>query len=99
MEETMQKLFKTEDWWSVWIGLFVFVVSLFTMAGADLLGWGVKTNVWMNLGKAMGVISANYAGMAGVVGLILTFLFMLVITSVGAKGLGFDLKNTGPPLP
>lgn len=89
----MQKLFKTEDWWSVWIGLFVFVVSLFTMAGADLLGWGVKTNTWMNLSKAVGVTSANYEGMSGVVGLILTFLFMLVITSVGAKGLGFDLKK------
>jgi len=89
----MQKLFKTEDWWSVWIGLFVFVVSLFTMAGADLLGWGVKTNVWMDLSKAVGITSANYAGMSGVVGLLLTFVFMLVVTTVGAKGLGFDLKK------
>lgn len=89
----MQKLFKTEDWWSVWIGLFVFVVSLFTMAGVDLLGWGVKTNVWMDLSKAIGVTSANYEGMPGVVGLILTFLFMLIITSVGAKFLGFDMRK------
>ncbi|MCG3211308.1 MAG: hypothetical protein FOGNACKC_04951 [Anaerolineae bacterium] len=89
----MQKLFKTEDWWSVWIGLFVFVVSLFTMAGVDLLGWGVKTNVWMDMSKALGVVSKNYAGTPGIVGLILTFVFMLVVTSVGAKFLGFNMQK------
>jgi uncharacterized membrane protein YadS len=92
-EENMNKLFKTEDWWSVWIGLFVFVVSLFTMAGMDLLGWGVKTNVWMDLGKALGVASKNYASMPGWMALILTYLFMLVITTVGAKFLNFDLTK------
>jgi uncharacterized membrane protein YadS len=89
----MNKLFKTEDWWSVWIGLFVFVVSLFTMAGVDLLGWGVKTNVWMDLSKALGVASKNYASMPGWMALILTYLFMLIITTVGAKFLDFDLTK------
>ena len=89
----MSKLFKTEDWWSVWIGLFVFALSLFTMAGADILGWGVKTNVWMNLGKAMTAVSAAYAGLPGVVALLLTYLFMLVLMSVGARALGFNLSK------
>jgi uncharacterized membrane protein YadS len=87
----MNKLLKTEDWWSVWIGLFVFVVGLFTMAGADLLGWGIKTNVWMDLGKATQAISAKYAGLPGLVSVILTYLFMLIITSVGAKFIGMNL--------
>jgi uncharacterized membrane protein YadS len=87
----MKNLFKTEDWWSVWIGLFVFVISLFTMAGADLLGWGVKTNQWINLSQATSAVSKTYAAMPGIVSLILTYVFMLVIMSVGAKVLGMDL--------
>ncbi len=87
----MKNLFKTEDWWSVWIGLFVFVISLFTMAGADLLGWGVKTNQWINLSQATSAVSKTYAAMPGIVSLILTYVFMLVIMSVGAKVLGMEL--------
>jgi uncharacterized membrane protein YadS len=89
----MKNLFKTEDWWAVWIGLFVFVLSLFTIAGVDLLGWGVKTNVWTDLSKALSAVSANYVGVPGVVSLILTYLFMLIITSVGAKVMAWDLRK------
>jgi uncharacterized membrane protein YadS len=87
----MKDMFKTEDWWSVWIGLFVFVISLFTMAGVDLLGWGVSTNEWINLSQATNAVSKTYAALPGIVSLILTYVFMLVITSVGAKVLGMDL--------
>ena len=87
----MKNLFKTEDWWSVWIGLFVFVLSLFTMVGVDLLGWGVKTNEWIHLSQATSAVSKAYAGLPGIVCLILTYIFMLVITCVGAKALGMDL--------
>jgi uncharacterized membrane protein YadS len=89
----MKNLFKTEDWWSVWIGLFVFVISLFTLGGVDLLGWGVKTNVWMDINKALGVASKNYVALPGLVSLIMTYLFMLIITSVGAKFLSLDLRK------
>lgn len=89
----MNKLFKTEDWWSVWIGLFVFVLGLFTLAGVDLLGWGVKTNVWGNLGKATQAVSSTYAGLPGAVSIILTYLFLLIITSVGAKAIGLNLSK------
>jgi uncharacterized membrane protein YadS len=89
----MKNLFKTEDWWSVWIGLFVFVISLFTLGGVDLLGWGVKTNVWMDINKALGVASKNYVALPGLVSLIMTYLFMLIITGVGAKFLSLDLRK------
>jgi uncharacterized membrane protein YadS len=89
----MKNLFKTEDWWSVWIGLFVFVVSLFTLGGVDLLGWGVKTNVWMDINKALGVASKNYVALPGLVSLIMTYLFMLILTTVGAKFLSLDVRK------
>jgi uncharacterized membrane protein YadS len=89
----MRTVFKTEDWWAVWIGLFVFVISLFTLIGADLLGWGVTTKVWVNLDKALGAASKTYEGLPGFVALLMTFLFMLIITTVGAKALGLNLRN------
>jgi hypothetical protein len=35
-----QLIRNTEDWWALWIGLFVFLVSLGPLVGKDLLGWG-----------------------------------------------------------
>jgi uncharacterized membrane protein YadS len=82
-----------EDWWALWIGLFVFVVGLGTFAGMDLLGWGVATRVWTDLGKSMAAVSRNYAGLPGFLALVFTYLFMLVIMSVGAKALKFNTKE------
>jgi uncharacterized membrane protein YadS len=89
----MKKYFSTEDWWAVWIGLFVFALSLFNLAGVSLLGWAVKTNVWMDLSKALDIVAPKSWAVPGFVGLVLTYLFMLVITSVGAKVMGWDLKK------
>lgn len=89
----MNKLFKTEDWWSVWIGLFVFVLSLFAMAGADILGWGVKTAVWTDVNKSLAVASKAYASLPGWLSLLFTYLFMLVITTVGAYVMRFNLRK------
>ena len=33
----------TEDWLSLWIGLFIFVLSLGVFVGADILGFGITT--------------------------------------------------------
>ena len=87
----MKDIFKTEDWWSVWIGLFVFVLSLGVIVGLDILGWGVATSVWLDVGKAMAPVSKVYAALPGVVCLILTYAFMLVIMSVGARAMRMDL--------
>jgi len=89
----MKKYFSTEDWWAVWIGLFVFALSLFNLAGVSLMGWAVKTNVWMDLSKALDIVAPKSWAVPGFVGLVLTYLFMLVITSVGAKVMGWDLKK------
>mgnify|MGYP001080547316 CR=1 FL=1 len=32
-------MLKNEDWWAVWLGLFIFVLGLGPNFGADLLGW------------------------------------------------------------
>ncbi len=83
----------TEDWWAMWIGLFVFVLSLGPLVGKDLLGFGVATSVWLTFGKAMAPVSKAYTGMSWVVALLLTYLFMLAIMSAAAKALKFNTKE------
>ena len=83
----------SEDWLSLCLGLFVFVLSLGLFFGLDLLGWGVKTNVWMNISESISSISKNYEGMAGLVPLLLTCLFLLFIVCAGLKLISVKLQD------
>lgn len=80
-----------EDWLSVWIGLLIFVLSLGVFVGADLLGWGITTAVWTDLGKALAPVSKAYAGLGGIGSLVATYLFLLVVMTIGAAALKADL--------
>src|SRR6516164_7437609 len=55
----------SEDWLSVIIGLFIFVLGLAVLANVDLIGWGVTTSVWNNLALALGTTSKAYASLGG----------------------------------
>ncbi|HET7365008.1 MAG TPA: putative sulfate exporter family transporter [Burkholderiales bacterium] len=77
----------SEDWLSLWIGLLIFVLSLGLLAGADLLGWVVSTQVWTDLSKALGTASKTYASMGGFGALIATYIALLAVLSVGAAAL------------
>jgi uncharacterized membrane protein YadS len=83
----------SEDWLAVWIGLFIFILSLGTFVGKDILGWGVTTGVWTNLSKALKPFSAAYAGLGGIGSLIVTYVALLVIMTVGAVALKADIKK------
>src|SRR5438552_13081303 len=83
----------SEDWWALWIGLLVFALSLCTLAGADLLGWGVTTQVWLSPAKALAPVSKAYAALPGVASLALTYLFLLAVMTGGAAALGLDAKR------
>ncbi|MCL5056881.1 MAG: YeiH family protein [Actinobacteria bacterium] len=87
------KLLKLEDWWAVWIGLFVFLLGLGQVFGADLLGWVVKTSAYTDITKAVAPISKSYSGMSGFTSLILTYLFLLAVTTVGAAAMGSNVKK------
>lgn len=84
---------KSEDWWAVWLGLFIFVLGLGPVFGIDLLGWVVKQNVWVDLAKSFGPISSAYQGLPGVASALLTYLFLLALTTVGAWAMGFKVKK------
>ncbi len=89
----MKDLFRTEDWWALWVGLLVFALSLGVFAGLDLLGWGVSTSVWLDIGRAMAPVSKGYGALPGTLSLLLTYTFMLAVTSIGAKSMKLELKK------
>ncbi len=78
----------TEDWLAVWIGLLIVAVGLPTLHGLDVFGWAVKTSVWSDVSKAIGANSAAYKQFSGPVALLLTYLFVLVLMTIGAALLG-----------
>jgi uncharacterized membrane protein YadS len=56
--------------------------------GKDVFGWAITTNVYTDLGKALAPASKGYSGLNPYVSLVATFLFLLIILSIGAKALG-----------
>jgi uncharacterized membrane protein YadS len=89
MEEKAKGI--SEDWLAVWLGLFIFIVSLGAFIGSDVLNWSVTTGVWTNLSKALKPISATW--LSGFWSLVLTYVVLLVIMTVGAVALKADIKN------
>lgn len=120
----------SEDWLSLWLGLCIFVLSLFAFSGTNILGWGISTKAWTDVSKAMSPVSKDYAavkgeitkidgqkvtlkkadgkeetiavkdttglkagdtyekkGVSGFTSLLLTYLFMLAVMTVGAVAL------------
>ncbi|AEB10353.1 putative sulfate exporter family transporter [Desulfobacca acetoxidans] len=81
----------SEDWLSLWMGLFIFVLGLGLFVGVDILGWGIKTNVWLDITKALNPISGDLKAMPGITSLFLTYIFLLVITEIGAIAMGANV--------
>jgi uncharacterized membrane protein YadS len=89
MEE--KKFGISEDWLALWLGLFIFVLGMGVFIDLDLLGWGAKTSVWTDITKALSPVSGALKGLPGITALILTYLFVLMITQIGAIAMHFDV--------
>ena len=83
----------SEDWLAVVVGLILFVLSLGTLAGFDLLGFAAAPKAWIDLGTAIKPASDAYASLGGVASLILTYLFVLVLMLPAAAALGVNLPR------
>jgi uncharacterized membrane protein YadS len=81
-----------EDWLAVCLGLLLFALSLATFFGVDALGWAVTTSVWISPWKALAPASKSYA-LSGPVSLLLTYIFLLALTTIGARTLRLDLTR------
>jgi uncharacterized membrane protein YadS len=83
----------TEDWLALIIGLFIFFLALGFLLGGDLLGWAVTTGVWTNLGIALKPCSKAYAGLPGSVSALITYIFLLVIMTIGSAFLKANIRK------
>ncbi|MDI6727368.1 MAG: putative sulfate exporter family transporter [Thermodesulfovibrionales bacterium] len=127
----------SEDWLSLWLGLFIFVLSLFAFAKTDILGWGISTKVWTDASKAMSPVGKDYQtvkgeitkidgqkvtikkadgkeetitvkedtsglkvgdkyekkGISGFASIVLTYLFMLIVMTIGAAALRANVSK------
>ncbi len=83
----------SEDWLSLIIGLFIFLLALAGIANVDLLGWVVTTSVWSDAGKALGTVSKSYASLGGFGALVATYVALLVILSAAAVALKSDIRK------
>ena len=60
-----KKAWLSEDWLALWLGLFIFVLSLGAFQGADILGWGASTSVWNEVSKSTKPVSIAYQNVKG----------------------------------
>lgn len=93
MDQPKSKLLRSEDWWSVWVGLFIFGLAALNLSGLDLLGWAAKNTEWIKPANAVAAVSGNWSGIYAPVTVVMTWLFMLGVMSVGARFLGANARD------
>lgn len=94
-------MLRTEDWWSVWIGLAIFAASLLSLAGLDLVGWMVRPRPWewTNLtsefawSKLVSPAGAAYSGWHPLAAFAFTYAVFAALFSFGARFLGHDVRR------
>ncbi len=83
-----EKRWLTEDKLALIIGLFLFLLSMLNFSGYDVLGWGIKTNVWTSFDKAFGTATPAYKNLNGWLALLATYGFLTAVLAVGVRMLG-----------
>lgn len=91
MGDGLKKLWKTEDWWSVWLGLgIVFMAIIALWMGTSIKGWAVLPGKFSDFGKIWTDLTKNACGYLTI------FLFFGVIFSISMKIMGHKLKEFIP---
>lgn len=86
-------LLRSEDWWAVWLGLFIFALGAGRIWNLDILGWVTKFGVWIDPTTSIAANSKSFAWLGGIGSVIATYVFTLVITSIGAHFMGNKVKK------
>ncbi|HBT96864.1 MAG TPA: putative sulfate exporter family transporter [Desulfobulbaceae bacterium] len=75
----------TEDKVALLIGSFIFLLALFRMADIDLLGWVVRTGMWVDNPFDAWKPAAKSIGLAGWQSALVTWLALTAVLSFGVK--------------
>ena len=99
MHQELQKLWKTEDYWAVWLGLgIVFLALAVYSTGGTIAGWAAKPGSWSTLG-ALGTDFTkhlpHYLTIFAVFGVVFTISMVAMGRKVGRFIPGFTLLFIG----
>ncbi len=83
----------TEDWWAVWLGLFMFLMGLLSIWGVDIVGWQSKASTWIEPGKWIKPAGKAYKDLGWVGSLVTTYVVWTALTCIGAKAMKLDMKK------
>ena len=83
----------TEDWWAVWLGLFMFLMGLLSIWGIDVVGWQSKAATWIEPGKWIKPAGKAYKDFGWVGSLISTYVVWTALTCIGAAAMKLDMKK------
>jgi len=91
MNAELQKLWKTEDYWAVWLGLgIVFLALAAFWSGSTIASWGVTPGSWSDF-SAFGVDLAKHLG-----GYVTIFLLFGVVFTVSVAIMGRNVREFVP---
>ncbi len=105
MEQTNKKwysgMFSTEDWWSAWLGLFLFGLGLLSVWGFDAVGWMIKPKTWeltdllsdFSWSKLIKTSSKNYKDLHPLVALLMSYFAFSFLTGLGAYFMKWNVKK------
>ncbi len=89
----------TEDWWAVWIGLFMFLLGLLSLTGVDLVGWMAKTHTWVlghpekGFATSLSAAGKAYADMSPLASFLVTYAVFTALTCIGAYFMKLNVKK------
>lgn len=83
----------TEDWWAVWIGLFMVALGLFSLVGLDLTGWVAAPNKWVDPSKGVKVAGKAWAFLTPIGSLIVSYIIFTILVTIGAACMKWNLKK------
>lgn len=82
------KLFKTEDYWAIWLGLLVIAVAMaFFWAGSSLKPWAVTPSTWSSVAELAGDLGKHVGGY------FLIYAFFGVVFTLSMRIMGRDVKQ------
>lgn len=91
MREGLKKLWTTEDYWAVWLGLGIVVLALVSYAGGgSIKGWAVKPGSWSTLSDLGSDVAANAGGIVTI------FLVFGVVFTASIAVMGRSVREFVP---
>ena len=82
------KLFKTEDYWAIWLGMIVIFLAIgFYWAGSTLKPWAVTPGTWSSLGELSADLGRHFSAFLSI------FFGFGIVFAVSMKIMGRNLPQ------